>query len=104
MVEARRANESREYTQPRSSGPTLKRQAQRVERRPSRAWLCGFSRAVTTPPNATHSVPASTPNRLQCSFSIFPAAPIRRAARLLSRIHRGFLEREANVKQTHRFR
>jgi hypothetical protein len=48
--------------------------------------------------------PAVIPNRLQCSFLMFPAAAIPSAARLPSRIHRGFLEREANVKQTHRFR
>ncbi len=38
------------------------------------------------------------------SFLIFRTACIPSAARLPPRILRGFLEREANVKQTHRFR
>ncbi len=45
-----------------------------------------------------------TPNRLQWSFLIFRAASIPSAARLPPSILRGFLEREANVKQTHRYR
>jgi hypothetical protein len=48
--------------------------------------------------------PTPTPNRLQCSFLIFRPAGIPSAVRLPFRILRGFLEREANVKQTHRFR
>lgn len=54
--------------------------------------------------SARSTSPAGIPNRLQCCFLIFRVVGIPPAARMLSRILRGFLEREANVKQTHWFR
>jgi hypothetical protein len=51
-----------------------------------------------------HHYRPRNPQPFTMPYLILRAAGIPPAARMLSRIPRGFLEREAYVKQTHRFR